>query len=159
MDVAGIEYFFDEDPGIGKGTPVGITSPGSNLIADFVIDLDGLNDGDHIVYIRTKDQLGWWGPAYAHAFSMTGKIIDNKEVVSWFRMYPNPEQGTVSIDFSDNQPGRSTLMINDLNGQTVYSNTLCDKYTTLSVRLPAGVYRLTIEAGNKVFMQKLVISQ
>ncbi|MBN2764011.1 MAG: T9SS type A sorting domain-containing protein [Bacteroidales bacterium] len=157
MNVAGIEYFIDADPGFGNGTPVEIISRNSNLIADFVVDLGGLSDGDHVVYMRTRDQQGHWGSSYAHAFSMKSKIMDNKEVVSWFRMYPNPDQGTVSLIFSESRQERLNLMINDMDGRMVSSTTLSSMNTPVTVRLPAGVYRLTIIAGNNSFKQMLVI--
>ncbi len=157
MEVAGIEYFFDADPGFGNGTAVAILSPENQRIADFVVDLGGLSDGDHVVYMRTRDQQGHWGSSYAHAFSMTSIITDNKEVVSWFRMYPNPDQGTVSLDFSESRQEMLNLMINDLDGRMVYSTTLYNMKTPVTVWLPAGVYRLTIMAINNTFQQMLVI--
>ncbi|QHT69791.1 hypothetical protein GXP67_25670 [Rhodocytophaga rosea] len=53
------EYFFDTDPGFGKGKSIAI---GENGQAEVEIDLskEGLNAGFHTLYIRVKDSRGTW---------------------------------------------------------------------------------------------------
>lgn len=55
-----VEWFLDRDPGYGNGTPVSIT-PGQNLQNLAInIDLAPLNQGVHIVGIRSLDANGAW---------------------------------------------------------------------------------------------------
>ena len=53
------EYFFDTDPGVGSATPIPITT-----VDDFTfttaLPVGGLPDGDHYLYVRTKDETGSW---------------------------------------------------------------------------------------------------
>lgn len=56
-----IEYFWDEDPGRGSGTPIAIT-PGKELNLDNIeIPTDGLSAGIHALGIRAFGNAGW-GP-------------------------------------------------------------------------------------------------
>jgi hypothetical protein len=53
------EYFFDTDPGFGKGKSIAIGEDGQ---AEVEIDLskEGLDAGFHTLYIRVKDSRGVW---------------------------------------------------------------------------------------------------
>ena len=68
-----LEYFVDTDPGTGNGIPVTIT-PGAN-IADvfFTVDITGLTNGFHNIFIRSKDNAGNW--------SITNKWLFFKDII------------------------------------------------------------------------------
>ncbi|HEY0041361.1 MAG TPA: MBG domain-containing protein, partial [Flavisolibacter sp.] len=51
QNVTKIEYFFDTDPGFGKGTAISVT-PGTDVTAAFDIDINPLSFGFHKLYIR-----------------------------------------------------------------------------------------------------------
>lgn len=58
------EYFFDNDPGFGDGTPIAI-SPGVNLSGvDVDFAIDGLTAGIHRLHLRTLSQDGHWSVAF-----------------------------------------------------------------------------------------------
>ena len=156
-NVTGIEYFIDTDPGFGKGTPVTIATPGSKVTADFIVNLSSLTSGNHILYFRAKDALNRWSSTLAQGFSVLITGIGKEEVMPWFRMYPNPNAGNFILDFTDLQSQTIKITINDLNGRSVYSKELEGEIIPLSVDLPSGVYMLTVKAGDKSFMQKLII--
>jgi len=158
-NVTGIEYFIDNDPGFGNGTPVDVTIPGDNVTADFIVNLSGVSLGDHILYLRSKDEIKRWSHTYIHAFSIFATGIGEMEVKPWLRIYPNPNEGNFIIDFADLQSRTIKITINDLNGRTVYSNELHGENIPVSINLHAGIYMLKIEAGNQFFKQKLVINR
>ncbi len=54
-----IEYFFDNDPGYGSGTPVSI-SAGSSVSATFNLNTTGLSTGAHNFLVRAKNVDGKW---------------------------------------------------------------------------------------------------
>ena len=58
-DITNVEYFIDNDPGFGKGTPIAINS--SPNLADFVVpvNISGLSVGDHIFFIRSRSATGY----------------------------------------------------------------------------------------------------
>ncbi|MEO9803416.1 MAG: choice-of-anchor D domain-containing protein [Reichenbachiella sp.] len=57
--ITAIEYFFDQDPGIGEATPLDFT-PAMTVDSAFVIPLPDLPVGAHQFHIRAKDQNGRW---------------------------------------------------------------------------------------------------
>jgi PKD repeat protein len=59
------EYFLDNDPGIGNGIPVPVTS-GDLVVRDFGIPLGATPLGQHYLYIRVKDSGKKWSN-YARA--------------------------------------------------------------------------------------------
>ncbi|MBC3542443.1 hypothetical protein H7U12_22385, partial [Rufibacter sp. H-1] len=55
------EYFFDADPGFGKGTNIPLT-PGKDLDnLTFAADVTALEPGFHQLHLRFKDANGRWG--------------------------------------------------------------------------------------------------
>ena len=158
-DVTGIEYFVDDDPGFGNGTRVDIASPGRDVTADFIVNMGGLSDGDHILYLRGRDALNRWSHTLAHAFTLNTTGTGKKEVSPWFIIYPNPNEGNFMIEFDEIGHGPVKIMINDLSGRVVYINEQHGGNVPLSLDLPAGVYTLTVEAGDHTFTQKLLINR
>jgi hypothetical protein len=158
-NITGIEYFVDEDPGFGNGTFVSIASPASNVTAEFIVNTDGLSDGDHILYIRSKDHMNRWSQTLAHAFSMINTGINSREVVPWLNMYPNPNDGQFNIELANMYQDFLTLKIHDLNGRTVLSKELYSIKTPVTVSLPPGIYMLSIETGDQYYTQKLIINR
>lgn len=58
--VDGIEYFWDDDPGLGKATHYPLTNKGSEVTASFSLLTDGLSRGVHVLGIRSY--CGGWSP-------------------------------------------------------------------------------------------------
>lgn len=52
-----VEYFFDTDPGYGKGFVIKDIEKGTNRL---VIDLDDLPTGAHVLYVRSRDEARQW---------------------------------------------------------------------------------------------------
>ncbi|MEE4175996.1 MAG: T9SS type A sorting domain-containing protein [Bacteroides sp.] len=65
--VSAMEYFFDEDPGFGQGTPIEIEA-GPDVTAAIEIPLETLPEGLHTLYVRTKDNKGGWGLQFYRTF-------------------------------------------------------------------------------------------
>ena len=64
-----IEYFFDTDPGLNSGVAVPVT-PSSEHLSDFSfnIDISGLNDGFHKLFVRAQNENGVWSLTNQRAF-------------------------------------------------------------------------------------------
>lgn len=56
--ITAIEYYWDVDPGFGKGTPIPFTPATAVDLSNVEIDTDELT-GDHQLYIRAKSKGGW----------------------------------------------------------------------------------------------------
>jgi hypothetical protein len=59
-----MEYFFDAYGDFGKGKKMAVEVGKS----DYLIDLDGLIPGFHVLYLRTKNNLGEWSQTSITAF-------------------------------------------------------------------------------------------
>ncbi|MFZ1528077.1 MAG: CARDB domain-containing protein [Ferruginibacter sp.] len=68
QNIVAAEYFIDNDPGFGNGTAVPV-SPAVNIInLSPVINVNGLSNGVHRVYLRTRSAEGYWSVAGWKAF-------------------------------------------------------------------------------------------
>lgn len=57
--VTAIEYFFDQDPGVGKGTRMAAATKDNELTTSFTLDVSGLSDGVHHIGLRTLTDGTW----------------------------------------------------------------------------------------------------
>ncbi|MDD4224122.1 MAG: hypothetical protein PHD87_06010 [Candidatus Cloacimonetes bacterium] len=64
--VAAVEYYFDNDPGPGSGTPIYNSRDAVNL--DELINSATLAPGIHRLYVRAKDDLDIWGLPQSQSF-------------------------------------------------------------------------------------------
>ncbi len=53
-----VEYFFNEDPGFGEGTQIAVSD--AAIDGQFSVDVSGLPNGIHNLYIRVRDNSGLW---------------------------------------------------------------------------------------------------
>lgn len=69
-----LEYFVDIDPGFGNGVSVPIPSPAVNLSSiSFNVDMTFLVNGNHELYMRSKDAQGKW--SITNVFLFNGGMI------------------------------------------------------------------------------------
>jgi len=152
--ITDIEYFVDEDPGVGNATNIDITDMQSfDETMDFVAN--GLAAGMHTVYIRALDEMGVWSMLEARNFLVDGfrseapgsGITTGISSVEYFidtdpgygaatQIAIAPSEETIDQDFviatSSLAPGAHTLGVRvanefGLTSQTEYSDfTLCD---------------------------------
>ena len=54
-----VEYFWDTEPGAGKGTKLDITPTSELNLTDVQIPITGLSKGSHLLGIRAKGERGW----------------------------------------------------------------------------------------------------
>ena len=123
------EYFIDTDPGFGQGTMLPFTPNGSNVTLDFNVDLSGLPDGFHQLYIRVKDTEGLWSLTSRRSFlkeniNVTNKIVTNIEY--FFDADPGPGQGQ-SIPFT---PSPNVVITNHI----IDISSLSDGFHKLYIR-------------------------
>lgn len=130
--ISQVEYFMDTDPGFGNGTAVNFT--GSNT-TPMVMDLNlaGLSQGVHVVYVRVKTNQGRWSLTHARAFVILENNTTNSTVSKieyFFDTDPGPGNGT-NVSFTNNAEGGVTADLNINIGA-----------------MPAGVHYLYARAQN-----------
>jgi hypothetical protein len=70
--VTALEYYFDTDPGVGSGTPIPFTpNPGQDVTANVDLNLTGLSEGRHRIYVRAKDNLNKWSVVQSAYFDIS----------------------------------------------------------------------------------------
>ena len=55
------EYFWDTDPGFGKGIPVNVGNPADSMVVLQEIAIPNLSAGEHVLWVRVKNASGTWG--------------------------------------------------------------------------------------------------
>ena len=85
LNISKAEYFFDTDPGLGKGFSIPLT-PGANVNISQIIDAGSLSEGVHWVYIRAKDSEGKWSQLQGRPFykSNISQVLGNIIRVEYF---------------------------------------------------------------------------
>jgi len=64
-----VEYYIDDDPGFGKGIHVPFDKTSSNnLSLDFNVNLESVDNGFHVLFIRSMDASGNWSLSYSRPF-------------------------------------------------------------------------------------------
>ena len=122
QNIIAAEYFFDTDPGFGKGALVTIV-PGTDLnTVAASVNTAGLGLGTHRLYFRTKNQEGRW------AISLVREFIVNNDFS--YPAAPAAVQNVVAAEyFFDTDPGfgngmqASITAGTDLNGIAAAVNT------------------------------------
>jgi len=156
-DIMQVEYFFDTDPGYGLGTPVTLPSSGSDLTIDFNATLTGLDDGNHVLYIRAKNELNKWGQVYAEGFAYSATGIGQEGINSLFKIYPNPTSGIVQVELTDQAQDEFRIRLMDLNGKLVYETECQGKLCEINLELPGGMYLMNIESAGGSITQKIIL--
>jgi hypothetical protein len=91
-----MEYFFDEDPGFGEGTPIAL-QPGEGISVAVELPLEDLATGMHTLYVRTRDSKGSWGLQFYRMFMKFFTPMDEAQVVRmeyFVNTDPGPGNGT-----------------------------------------------------------------
>lgn len=78
--IAYIEYFVDNDPGLGNGTPISF-APGQEEI-NFNVDLSSVNTGFHQIHVRARSSNGTWGLLESSSFLVEKGAGKNADIVA-----------------------------------------------------------------------------
>ncbi|MEZ4828286.1 MAG: T9SS type A sorting domain-containing protein [Bacteroidia bacterium] len=95
--LAALEYFFDNDPGVGNGIPV--SSPtGNTQDISVILPTTGLASGFHTLHFRSIDTDGTWGLFDSRSFYIQGTGPGVAPMLSsleyFFDTDPGPGNGT-----------------------------------------------------------------
>lgn len=106
--VARAEYFFDNDPGYGKGHVIDNVVKGDNALP---LSLAGLTMGTHTLFLRAQDESGVWSSVTSHPFFIVSAKSANLSCIEYF---------------FDNDPGygKATAIGGELKDSTTYALSL-----------------------------------
>ena len=83
IHIAAAEYFIDNDPGEGNGTPLQTKDgafDGSTEEVEATFNTSELSPGEHALYVRMKDSRDKWGVARAQTFTVLETEIAKGDV-------------------------------------------------------------------------------
>lgn len=156
--VSYLEYFFDEDPGFGKGNQIPI-QPGVDVTAAVEIPLEILSEGMHTLYMRARDSNGSWGMIFSRTF-LKFLVKEEETLVERLEYFINTDPGFGKgtpvelnnpkekvmkyfvIDAENLQPGKNRLYLRALDNRGRWSlvyNTEFDVLQSLPCDPPAGL--------------------
>lgn len=82
--IGGVEVFWNEDPGIGKGVYSQMSSTQSSLDTTIYVPVDGLSLGGHVLGIRIQSNSGFWSLTHYRAFFLQKIPQWNPLTLEWF---------------------------------------------------------------------------
>lgn len=90
---------------------------------------------------------------------MVTSIKNQKEEVAKISIYPNPSNGSVTIDFAASQEKYTLLRLYSITGEVVYTRAIDNELQiVLDNKLAAGMYVVSLTNNDGVTItQKLVI--
>jgi PKD repeat protein len=94
------EYFIDSDPGPGNGTQV-LFDPNNGIHEQqFEVNLEGYAAGEHIFYVRAKDDSGSWSITHTETFEVEGA-----DIFAAFSAEPTAGVAPLTVQFTDESAG------------------------------------------------------
>ncbi|WP_020531126.1 T9SS type A sorting domain-containing protein [Flexithrix dorotheae] len=78
-----IEYFFDTDPGIGKGNIMNVSF---NTTSEYniPIDIEDIQSGLHVLFVRVQDSLGMWSFLQRNTILITEEKENSLKKLEYF---------------------------------------------------------------------------
>ena len=120
-DLARLEYFFDNDPGYGKGKNVQRLREGEGK---YLLSLDGLEAGVHNFNLRAHDVRGNWSAVWSRALYVYS--LQNVEKVEYFVDDDPGEGNATSVGvFASGEFEKEIAFNVDLEGVGVGDHYLC----------------------------------
>lgn len=78
-----VEYYWDTDPGVGKGKKMNVTGNNGSVTIDQSLDCSTLANGMHTIGIRARSQSGW-SCTYVSQYCISNIPTQNIESIEYF---------------------------------------------------------------------------
>ncbi|HRG59614.1 MAG TPA: T9SS type A sorting domain-containing protein [Bacteroidia bacterium] len=91
--IATAEYFFDTDPGVGAGTALSVGTAADSVEFNPQITTNGISNGLHVLYIRTKNTDGVWSLSEPRMVNVISSSANNPIVAAEYFFDTDPGVG------------------------------------------------------------------
>jgi hypothetical protein len=105
QDIVQAEYFFDEYVTSGNGIPLLAEESGDTVEFNMDVDVTNLSSGPHLLYLRVKDENGFWSFPYTRTFIRINNDISNPDIAEaeyFFDDYVKQGEGLEILVDDDN---------------------------------------------------------
>ncbi len=149
------EYFIDDDPGAGQGTPIEVSLTGTIENVTQTIDVSNLSLGNHTLSVRVGNKFGTWSTPLSETFTIASLTsVEDDLAMGKLLYYPNPAQGQMTVKLENEYFGPVNIRLLDITGKERYSQqgmkSQLEWQQSLQVgRLSTGMYLLEITTGQQ----------
>ena len=132
--VTRIEYFFDNDPGYGKGFALEKPEDGEHT---YIMSFESLSEGVHLLSLRAQDDVGHWSQTLSRPIYVVDKMEAQQAAVIEYFFDEDPGYGQgrtldqiktgdnlLSLDITDIEPGVHVLSLRSQDVAGRWSPTL-----------------------------------
>jgi hypothetical protein len=91
-DITAAEYFWDADPGEGKGKSVAVSNPADSVQVKSVIPITD-SMGFHELYVRTKDALNHWSLTEQQVIYITRYVAKQDSIINAAEYFIDTDPG------------------------------------------------------------------
>lgn len=150
-----LEYFFNTDPGFGKGTSINIT-PSEDITSSVTLPFNTLKSGINTLLMRVKDDSGKWSIPIEATFQVLNTGINSSGIYNdenVFTIYGGRRLLTISTP-QNNLNCKYLARIYALNGNLLMSK---NANSTIQIEMNKGLYLVELSFGNEKQIQKVLI--
>jgi len=127
----------------------------------------GLNGGQYLLVDLNSNEL-WMGQPFTYvamtefAYDITIDVPEASNISS-VSVYPNPASDNLNVEFNLNQNNEVNITLTDMIGKVIYQNNNKTatagtvKYNINTGSVNAGMYLLSVQIGNEISTQKVVV--
>lgn len=137
-DLSRLEYFFDDDPGYGRATPLAEPRTGANA---YVMDFSAVEPGAHVLCLRAADKAGHWSPTVSRPLYVVPPAVGQIAALEYFFDSADPGEGravAVAVPADSSQPIAFDIDVKELSlGNHQFNVRACDadgRWSLLSSR-------------------------
>ena len=132
-----------------------VTMGNANLNSSMVIN--NLDNGTYYWSVQTIDNA-YAGSEFSteQTFTIGETNISDKNASDKINIYPNPSNGTFSIETSQEYENNSTVEIVDITGKTILKSEFAKSKSQFEIE-KKGVYFIKIQFENQIFIEKLIV--
>ncbi|MES2647583.1 MAG: PKD domain-containing protein [Bacteroidota bacterium] len=168
--ISRVEYFFDTDPGFGKGNAINVAAQSNVNDQSAAIDLSTISNGFHNLYIRSRDNGGKWSVSNQVTFFKTGALDSSKILKAEYYIDTDPGFGqatavpvTATSDLLNNEAvinlnglsiGRHSFFFRTLDANGKWSITNTKSFLICNTAPAVSKFNFNVE-GNQVFFTNM----
>lgn len=122
-----LEYFFDQDPGVGNGTAIGLNSNTGQLEQALSIPISGLSEGIHSLHLRVQTDDGQWSHYDRSVFYISAFSSLDEPIIAAEYFFDGPDPGVgnatqIALDANDGELSQSLPL--DTEGLAIGTHTV-----------------------------------